>query len=133
MVECIDDNVGRLLARLEELKLADNTIVIFLSDNGPQQPRYNNGLLDLKGNPHEGGVRVPFLVRWPGHYQAGRVVEQIAAHIDLAPTFWSFARPGNQRAWPSTASAWPSCSPVMSPTGQIARFISNGIAGMCRR
>src|SRR5208282_2695406 len=67
MVECVDDNLGRLLARLEELKLADNTIVIFLSDNGPQQPRYNSGLLDLKGNTHEGGVRVPFFVRWPGH------------------------------------------------------------------
>jgi len=86
MVECIDDNVGRLLARLDELKLADNTIVIFLSDNGPQQPRFNSGLLDLKGNPHEGGVRVPFFVRWPGHFQAGRTVDRIAAHIDVAPT-----------------------------------------------
>jgi arylsulfatase A-like enzyme len=86
MVECIDDNLGRLLARLDELKLADNTVVIFLSDNGPQQPRYNSGLLDLKGNTHEGGVRVPFFVRWPGHFQPGRAVGRIAAHIDVAPT-----------------------------------------------
>ena len=86
MVECIDDNVGRLLARLEERHLADNTIILFLSDNGPQQPRYNSGLLDLKGNTHEGGVRVPFFVRWPGQFPAGRTVDRIAAHIDVAPT-----------------------------------------------
>ena len=86
MVECIDDNIGRLLARLDQLKLADNTVVIFLTDNGPQQQRYNSGMLDRKGNTHEGGVRVPFLVRWPGHLQAGRVVDRIAANIDVLPT-----------------------------------------------
>jgi len=86
MVECIDDNIGRLLARLDQLKLADNTIVMFLTDNGPQQQRYNSGMLDRKGNTHEGGVRVPFLVRWPGHLQAGRVVDRIAANIDVLPT-----------------------------------------------
>jgi len=86
MVECIDENIGRLLARLDQLKLADNTIVMFLTDNGPQQPRYNSGMLDLKGNTHEGGVRVPFLVRWPGHLQAGHTVDRIAANIDVLPT-----------------------------------------------
>lgn len=86
MVECIDDNIGRLLARLDQFKIADNTVVIFLTDNGPQQPRYNSGLLDRKGNTHEGGIRVPFFVRWPGHFQAGRAVDQIAAHIDVLPT-----------------------------------------------
>jgi len=86
MVECIDDNIGRLLARLDELDLTQNTVVIFLTDNGPQQPRYVSGMLDRKGNTHEGGVRVPFFVRWPGHFQADRAVDRIAAHIDLAPT-----------------------------------------------
>ena len=86
MVECIDDNIGRLLARLDELNIAGNTVVIFLSDNGPQQPRYNSGLLDLKGNTHEGGVRVPCFVRWPGRLEVGRAVGRIAAHIDVAPT-----------------------------------------------
>jgi len=86
MVECIDDNIGRLLARLDQLNIARDTIVIFLTDNGPQQPRYNSGMLDLKGNTHEGGVRVPFLIRWPGHFEGGRAVEQIAAHIDVVPT-----------------------------------------------
>jgi arylsulfatase A-like enzyme len=86
MVECIDDNIGRLLAKLDELKIAENTVVMFLTDNGPQQRRYNSGLLDLKGNTHEGGVRVPFFVRWPGHFDAGRAVDRIAAHIDVPPT-----------------------------------------------
>ena len=92
MVECIDDNIGRVLARLDQLKLADNTIVMFLTDNGPQQPRYNSGMLDLKGNTHEGGVRVPFFVRWPGHFQAGRAVDQLAAHIDVVPTILDLCR-----------------------------------------
>jgi hypothetical protein len=86
MCECIDYNIGRLLAWLDELKIAENTVVIFLTDNGPQQRRYNSGLLDLKGNTHEGGVRVPFFVRWPGQLEAGRAVGRIAAHIDVAPT-----------------------------------------------
>lgn len=90
MVECIDDNVGRLLAKLDQLQLAENTIVIFLTDNGPQQARYNSGLLDLKGNTHEGGVRVPCFIRWPGHLPAGRAVDRIAAHIDVAPTLLDF-------------------------------------------
>jgi len=86
MVECIDDNIGRLLAKLDQLKIAKNTIVIFLTDNGPWEPRYNSGMLDRKGNVHEGGVRVPFFIRWPGHLPAGRAVDRIAAHIDVAPT-----------------------------------------------
>jgi len=86
MVECIDDNLGRLLPKLEQLRIAENTIVVFLTDNGPWEPRYNSGMLDRKGNTHEGGVRVPFFIRWPGHLQAGRAVDRIAAHIDVAPT-----------------------------------------------
>src|SRR5262249_60502018 len=86
MVTNIDDNVARLLARLDERKLADNTIVIFLSDNGPQQPRFNAGLGDRKGTVHEGGIRVPCYWRWPGYFKAGRTVDRIAANIDIAPT-----------------------------------------------
>ncbi|HYT93016.1 MAG TPA: arylsulfatase [Gemmataceae bacterium] len=86
MVTNIDDNIGRLLARLDELKLAEDTIVIFLTDNGPQQVRYNSGLRGRKGTVHEGGVRVPFFVRWPGKVPAGGTIDRIAAHIDVAPT-----------------------------------------------
>jgi arylsulfatase A-like enzyme len=86
MVTNIDDNLGRLFAKLEALKLADNTLVIFLTDNGPQQVRYNGGLLQRKTSVHEGGIRVPCFVRWPARLKGGRKVSQIAAHIDIAPT-----------------------------------------------
>lgn len=86
MVENIDDNVGRLLRKLDELELTERTIVIFLTDNGPQQPRYTAGLFQRKGSVHEGGIRVPFFVRWTGTLDAGKELELIAAHIDVAPT-----------------------------------------------
>ena len=85
MIENIDDNVGRLLATLDKLKLTERTVVIFMTDNGPQQPRYNAGMPQLKGTVHEGGIRVPFFVRWPGVFRA-RTVDRIAAHIDVMPT-----------------------------------------------
>jgi len=86
MVTNIDDNMGRLLGKLEELELARNTLTIFITDNGPQQPRYNAGMRDRKGNVHEGGIRVPCFIRWPGRFEGGRVIDRIAAHIDLFPT-----------------------------------------------
>ena len=86
MVENIDENVGRLLRKLDELNLSERTVVVFLTDNGPQQARYNAGMLQRKGNTHEGGIRVPCFVRWPGQFAAGRTVDRIAAHIDLTPT-----------------------------------------------
>jgi len=100
MVENIDDNVGRMLAALDSLELAEHTVVIFLTDNGPQQPRYNAGMLRLKGTVNEGGIRVPFLVRWPGRFEAGRNVDRIAAHIDVTPTVLDMcgvARPSRVR------------------------------------
>ncbi len=89
MITNIDDNLGRLFARLKDRNLADNTIVVYLTDNGPAQVRYNSGMLDRKGTVHEGGIRVPCFVRWPGHFPAGHIVDRIAAHIDLAPTILS--------------------------------------------
>ncbi len=87
MVENIDDNVGRLLAKLDERKLADNTIVVYFSDNGCQQHRgYNAGFQGWKGTTFEGGIHQFCFVRWPAGLDAGRRVDRIAAHIDLAPT-----------------------------------------------
>jgi len=87
MIENIDDNVGRLLAKLDERKLADNTIVIYFSDNGCQMHRgYNAGFQGWKGTPFEGGIHQFCFIRWPAQLQAGRQVDRIAAHIDLAPT-----------------------------------------------
>lgn len=89
LVENLDENIGRLLDKLDELKLADRTVVFFLSDNGAEGPegsRYNAGMRGMKGSVHEGGMRVPLFVRWPGRFRAGAVVKTIAAHIDLLPT-----------------------------------------------
>ena len=86
MVQNIDENVGRILDRLDELKLADDTIVIFLTDNGPNGARYDAGMKAHKGSVYEGGIRTAFFVRWPGVLEPGRKVEQIAAHLDVVPT-----------------------------------------------
>lgn len=86
MVQNIDDNFGRLLAQLDEWKLRDNTLVIFLSDNGAQQKRFNAGLRGRKASVYEGGIRVPCFLQWPGHLKGQRKIDRIAAHIDLLPT-----------------------------------------------
>jgi arylsulfatase A-like enzyme len=87
MVENIDDNIGRLFQRLEKLGLEENTIVLFLTDNGPNtRDRYNAGMKGSKGSVDEGGVRVPLFVRWPGKITPGTLVQELAAHIDLLPT-----------------------------------------------
>jgi len=86
MVTNIDRNVGRLLEFLDTQKLTDNTIVIFMTDNGPASFRYNAGMRGAKGTPYEGGIHVPFYIRWPNHFRAGAVVDKIAAHIDVLPT-----------------------------------------------
>jgi hypothetical protein len=80
MVANIDDNLGRLFARLKELALDERTIVVFLTDNGPQQPRYNGVWRDRKGSVYEGGIHVP------GRLRAGAKLARVAAHIDIAPT-----------------------------------------------
>ncbi len=86
MVTNIDDNVGRLLAQLDEQGLSENTIVIFMTDNGPQQRRYNAGMRGLKGNVFRGGIRVPFLIRWPSVLERDREIDTALAHIDILPT-----------------------------------------------
>lgn len=87
MVENMDDNIGRLLGELEKLGLDENTIILFLTDNGPNTPnRYNAGMKGYKGAVDEGGVRVPLFVRWPGEIQQNIVIHELAAHIDILPT-----------------------------------------------
>ena len=89
MTESIDENMGRILKSLEDLKLAKKTILLFLSDNGPllrQAERYNGGMKGGKGSCHEGGVRVPFFLRWGNRFPTGQTINTIAAHIDILPT-----------------------------------------------
>ncbi len=92
MVARIDRNVGRILDRLGALKLAEETIVVFLTDNGPQEGRWNGGLRGRKATVYDGGIRVPCFIRWPATLAAGRRVEPIAAHIDLTPTLLDACR-----------------------------------------
>ncbi len=86
MTENIDWNVGRVTKVLTDLGLAKNTIVIYLSDNGPNGSRWNGGMEGTKGTVNEGGVRTPFIINWPGHIVAGEVIREISTATDLLPT-----------------------------------------------
>ena len=86
MVANIDDNVGRVLRKIDELALADNTIIIYLTDNGPNSFRYNGGMRGRKGSVDEGGVRSPFFIKWKNTLKEGKKVTQIASALDLMPT-----------------------------------------------
>jgi arylsulfatase len=94
MVTRMDRDVGRIMALLKELGLDDNTLVIFTSDNGPT---FNGGsdsvffesakpLRGLKGSVYEGGIRVPYIARWPGRIKAGSTSNHISAFWDFLPT-----------------------------------------------
>jgi arylsulfatase A-like enzyme len=92
MMESMDANTGRLMACLKAGGVRENTIVWFLSNHGPdvppgaKNPRYNGHLRGAKGSVHEGGVRVPSFVIWPGRIPAGSKFRRITAHLDLLPT-----------------------------------------------
>lgn len=91
MIANIDDNVGRLLAGLREWELETNTLVVFLTDNGHSLNLYNAGMRDAKASPYQGGIRTASLWRWPGTLPAGQTVNQLAAHVDVLPTFAELA------------------------------------------
>jgi len=91
MCENIDWNVGRILKRLDQLGLADNTIVLYFSDNGPNSWRWNGGMKGRKGSVDEGGLRSPLVMRWPGVIRRESRVTQIAGAIDLLPTLTDLA------------------------------------------
>ncbi len=86
MITNIDDNVGRLLRRLDDLDLARDTLVVFLTDNGASGERFGAGLRGRKGSLFDGGIRVPGFFRWPAGFRGGLTVDRIAAHIDVTPT-----------------------------------------------
>ncbi len=91
MVENIDWNVGRVLAKLDELSLSDDTIILYFSDNGPNSWRWNGGMKGRKGSVDEGGLRSPLVVRWNGQIPAGRTISEVAGAIDLLPTLADLA------------------------------------------
>jgi len=85
MVSNIDTNIGRLLEKVKSLGLEEQTLIIFLTDNGPNGVRYNAKMKGIKGSIHEGGVRVPSFWRLPGKIKPG-LKEIPGAHIDILPT-----------------------------------------------
>ena len=100
MVTNIDDNIGRVLKKLDELNIANNTLVIFMTDNGPQQTRYVAGMRGLKGSVYRGGVRVPFFIKYPALKPGNKDIETTAAHIDVLPTLAQICNveiPGNRK------------------------------------
>jgi hypothetical protein len=91
MCENIDWNVGRIVEKLEELGIEDNTIVIYFNDNGPNSWRWNGGMKGRKGSTDEGGVRTPLFIKWPEKIAAGKSVEKVASVVDLLPTLADLA------------------------------------------
>ncbi|MCG8557468.1 MAG: arylsulfatase [Proteobacteria bacterium] len=86
MIENIDQNVGRLIDKLDTLGIGDDTLVVFMVDNGPNSVRYVGNMRGKKGEVYEGGIRSPFFLRWPARLKAGRKSDRIAAHVDVMPT-----------------------------------------------
>jgi arylsulfatase A-like enzyme len=102
MIASVDESVGRVMQKLDELKLAENTLVIFTSDNGGVGGYANAGinardntdnapLRAGKGTLYEGGIRVPFIARWPRVIKPGASSDEPVAHVDILPTFASLA------------------------------------------
>lgn len=88
----LDASVGRVLTKLKELGLEEQTLVVFTSDNGPWYGGSSGGLRGMKGTSWEGGYRVPCLIRWPGRVPSGKVIAQPAVIMDLFPTVLAAAK-----------------------------------------
>lgn len=100
MITRMDAHIGRILAHLDDLGLAENTVVMFSSDNGATYTggvdaeffQSSGGLRGLKGSVYEGGIRVPLIVRWPGHIEPGSETDHVSAFWDVMPTLADVAR-----------------------------------------
>ncbi|MBY0507274.1 MAG: sulfatase-like hydrolase/transferase [Bryobacteraceae bacterium] len=98
----MDDGIGKILAKLRELKLEENTLIFFLSDNGGPQPGVRTDNTPFKGyksSTWEGGVRVPFLVQWKGKLPAGKVYDQPVIQLDIQPTALAAAGGKVKKEW----------------------------------
>lgn len=91
VIECIDHHVGRLMDHLDERSLTDNTLVIITSDNGPWFEGSTGGLRGRKIDTYEGGIRMPFIARWPGRIEPGSTCTTPACLVDLMPTLVGLA------------------------------------------
>lgn len=119
MLEHLDNEVGRLLAKLDELKLSDHTVVIFTSDNGGLSRVTNNApLREGKGAPYEGGIRVPLIVRWPAEVKAGSECDVPVHTVDFYPTFATLAGATSPEEHPLDGE---SLLPLLTQIGPLQR------------
>jgi arylsulfatase A len=119
LIESVDDSVGRLLKKLDELKLAERTILIFTSDNGGLLPVTSNVPLRAgKGSAYEGGVRVPLIVKWPGVTKPGSRCDTPVISVDYLPTMLEMA--GVQADAPQVVDG-ESLVPLLQQTGGLTR------------
>ncbi len=119
LVESVDDSLGRIMAKLDELKLADDTILIYTGDNGGLLPITSNlGIRAGKGSAYEGGVRVPLIVRWPGKVKAGTTSDTPVISVDFYPTLLELA--GLKDA-PGHVLDGESLAPLLTQSGPLKR------------
>ena len=130
MVEHLDGSIGRLVKKLDELNLADHTIVVFFSDNGGLYQAYggyrgnraivttNAPLRDEKGTLYEGGIREPLIVRWPGVVKAGATCSALVSSVDFYPTFLDIAGAVGDPNHPLDGE---SILPLLKQTGTLKR------------
>lgn len=119
MVESLDESVGRIMDTLRELDLDDNTVVIFYSDNGGHWRWTDHApLRGHKGTYWEGGIRVPFIIRWPGVAEPGRVVSEVVTSMDLYPTLLTAA---GQPLRPSQHLDGLDLTPLLDGSGALNR------------
>lgn len=121
MIASLDESVGRVLAKLDELKLAENTLVVFTSDNGGVGGYEAAGVTGAggitdnaplrggKGMLYEGGVRVPYIFRWPGKIEAGTVCDEPINSADLYPTLLELGGTKAQPDYPLDGTSYVAC------------------------
>ena len=86
MITNIDENIGRLFQKLDKLGIRENTVVMYLNDNGPNTMRYVGDMRGMKSHVDDGGIRSPLIFHWPAKVDAGRESDALCAHIDVLPT-----------------------------------------------
>ena len=128
MLKSMDESIGRVLDRLDELELAENTIIIFFSDNGGNEydrvgpekwlPTNNDPLRSGKGSIYEGGIRVPMFVCWPGVVEPGTKCSEVVSSIDFYPTLLEMA---GVEPKPAKVLDGESLVPLLKQTGKLQR------------
>ena len=124
LVEHLDDRIGQVLATLDEVGLAEDTVVVYSSDNGGSLPHAQNNdpWRDGKTSHYDGGFRVPFIMRWPGHIQAGSKSDYSGQNFDLFPTFVELAG-GQPSAELDAVSLVPLLKGEAMPEGRELYFV----------